>query len=121
MKTIALALLALMGGCIIEYHPVRPKLVATFKRGDHVAYTRGVAVLYSARSTPRQFDANKGDTGVVLEVEYRERSIQYQVKLDKAACDEVLIAPAWEDESFSYLEAVVYPDPALAPNKGTGP
>lgn len=113
MKTIALALLALMSGCIVEYHP--QPMVATFKKGDHVAYKRGVAVLYSARSTPQKFDANKGDTGVVIEVEYYERSIQYQVKLDKAACDEVLVAPAWEDESYCYLEAVVYPDPALKP------
>lgn len=101
-----------------ERCPNTPKMVATFSVGDHVAFKRGIAVLYSARSTPERFDVNKGDTGIVVDINYFENSIQYQVRLDKAKCnEELLIAPAWEDASYSYLEAVIYPDPALAPRK----
>ena len=116
MKFVALALLALLTGCIVEVRPLRPVIVlATFHKGDHVAFKRAVAVVYSARSTPQRFDVNKGDTGVVIEVDYFDRAVRYQVKLDKANFVEVLIAPAWENEYRCDLEAVVYPDPALAP------
>lgn len=127
MKKTLSFILAVLAGCIVaslfgcaaeERCSNAPKLVATFSVGDHVAFKRGIAVLYSARSTLERFDVNKGDTGVVVDINYFENSIQYQVRLDKAKCnEELLIAPAWEDASYSYLEPVVYPDPALAPRK----
>lgn len=123
MKTLAIALLALVGCTTQEWKcPNAPKLVAKFAVGERVAFTQAIYV----RVSEYQFDVEVGDTGIVTDIEYINddmwgQMIRYCVLLDKGADKH------WEAHTFQtqtedhvwdgWLEAVIYPDPALAPRK----
>lgn len=122
MKILVLALIALAGCTTQEWHcPKAPKIVPKFGVGEHVAFTVSYAV-WSCQSNPEYFNIDKGDTGIVTDIEYwGVDAIRYSVHLDKTKEGEVLDAKAyegrWGSRTLSDLEAVVYPDPALAPRK----
>jgi hypothetical protein len=128
MKTLSLVLSILLGGiiafslgCASEWKcPKAPKVVAKFSVGDKVAFTRGWTV-WSARSNPQSFWVEKGDTGAVTDIAYFDTFIRYEVSLDKAKRGEIMLSHGYDGIINSHehhdLEAVVYPDPALAPRK----
>lgn len=120
MKVLALALIALAGCTTQEWRcPNCPKVVATFNKGDHVAFTTNVAV-WDSHSTPEEFTVHKGDTGIIIDINYWGDpidTVEYIVSLDKAEMNQLLRASALETVDNCWIKAVVYPDPALSPGR----
>lgn len=123
MRTLIFALLAL-AGCASEWKcPKAPIVVAKFSVGEQVAFTKFITI-WSAKSNPQTFWVDKGDTGVIVAINYFGEPpdmVQYDIELDKAKSNERLLvtvrewASAGPANTIHWIEAVVYPDGALKP------
>lgn len=118
MKTLLLVLAVILGGIAAvsllgcASQPDITKPVALFSVGDRVAFKKFMTV-WDAKSKPETFWIDKGDTGVVIDINYFEYDVQYEIKLDKAKPNERLFVRVFE----RLVEAVYYPDPALSPGR----
>lgn len=97
----ALVFIALIG-CASEWHcPNAPKAVAMFSVGERVAWAYTINQVV------------KGEIGVIVDIEYAGDWVIYAVKCDKDGH----IRSSFQTPDTTSIEALVYPDPALAPRK----